>query len=208
MACVAAGHVVPTTASPTPAPVLGLPATDMLALDTLWHDTLAASVTPADDEEVLALVARALQATANEIGLSLDVRPLEHRALPAVQVEATRLPRRLVAVCNNAFQAGSFALQLETIRRLATEAAAIPVALRNGDFTFKPKTKTAHDVARLIAAGGRAVPLAESHLRVATAALTLLAGNSAGSPAWRRATQALSELPFVREILDLDREHV
>ncbi|MEO7736325.1 MAG: ATP-binding protein [Kofleriaceae bacterium] len=206
MACVAAGHVVPSRATTTPAPVTGLPEPDMLRLDTLWQETLAASVTPLEDKGVLSLVADALRAASSERGLSLEVHPVEHHGPPAVRIEAAQLPRRIVGICNNAPQRGSFVGQLAALRLAATEAAAIPIALRNGDFKFQPKSKTAQDVARWFVAGGRAVPLAESHLRGAAAALALLARNSAGSPEWRRATRALSELAFVREILDLDRE--
>jgi hypothetical protein len=200
-ACITARSVVSETTKGTPPP----PPAPPLPLDKLWHETLAATGVPPDGE-VLALVADALRGAAIERGIELDVRTAPSSGVPCVIVEGKTVRRRLVAVCNNPPQRGSFGAQLAFFRLAATKASAIPVALRNGDFKFQSKTKMAQYVGEHVAAGGLAVPLAESHLRVALAARTISATNPAGYLAWRRATQPLCELAFVRQILDVDRE--
>jgi energy-coupling factor transporter ATP-binding protein EcfA2 len=203
-ACIAARAVISVATKIEPPPPLPPPA---LPLDKLWHDTVAATGAPPEgDADVLALVADALRGAAIERGLELDVRTATSSSPPSVIVEGKTVRRRLVAVCNNPPQRGSFGAQLAFLRLAATKASAVPVALRNGDFKFQPKTKMAQHVGEHVAAKGLAVPLAESHLRVAVAARTISAANPAGHLAWRRAEQPLCQLAFVRQILDLDRE--
>lgn len=201
-ACIVAQAVVSVgsgqTAPPGPPP-------PPLSLDKLWHETLAAAVAP-PEAEVLALVADALREAAAERGLALEVRPVTPSSPPSVIIEGKALGRRLVAICNNPPQRGSFGAQLSFLRLAATKASAVPVALRNGDFKFQPKTKMAQHVGELVAAGGLAVPLVESDLRVAMSARTMAAASPAGYAEWRRATQPLCELAFVRQVLDLDRD--
>jgi DNA helicase HerA-like ATPase/energy-coupling factor transporter ATP-binding protein EcfA2 len=208
-ACIAARAVVSVestqtqTAPPGPPP----PPEPPHSLDKLWNETLAATGAPPEgDAEVLALVADALRGAATERGLALDVRAATPGSPASVIIEGAAVRRRLVAVCNNPPQRGSFGAQLASLRGAATKVSAIPVALRNGDFKFQPKTKMAQHVGDHVAAGGLAVPVAESHLRVAMAARTMSAANPAGYADWRRAKQPLGELAFVRQVLELDRE--
>jgi hypothetical protein len=203
--CIAAGAIIPTAggllrSEPSPA---SPPLTPTL-LDTHWQDLLAASAPPEDDSDVLDAVVEALRNAATERGFAIDVRSVADADL--VVVEGPRLSRRALALCNHAPQAGSLAAQLAALRAAAARESAIAVALRSGDFAFRPRTKTAQDVGKLVAAGGLAVGLAEAHLRAAVAARTMAASPPHGYLTWRRARQPLCELPFVRQILELDRE--
>ena len=127
-------------------------------------------------------MADALRGAAIERGVELDVRHVALGVLPHLIIEGKTL--------------------------VATKAPAIAIALRSGDFKFQPKTKMAQYVGAHLADGGLAVPLSEAHLRTAVAAQKLSAGSPTGLLAWRRDRRPLGELAFVRQILELDRDHV
>lgn len=199
-ACMAARSIVPITKSaalPEPPP--------SSLLDKLWQETLASVTSPDTDAEILALVADALHGAATELGIELENHTATLNDPPSVIVEGKTVRRCLVAVCNNQIQDGSFGAQLASLRLAATKASATPVALRNTDFRFQPKSKAAKHVTRYVAAGGLAISLTESHLRVAVAARRILTLSPADYIPWRRATRPLCSLPFVRQILELDR---
>jgi Cdc6-like AAA superfamily ATPase len=209
-ACIAARSIVPvadsgTHTDPRPSGPPPPPAPD---LDRLWSEAQATAAPPPEDDQILAAVADALRGAAIERGVELDVRHAALGVLPHLIIEGKALPRRIVAICNNPPQRGSFGAQLANLRVVASKAPAVAIALRSGDFKFQPKTKMAQYVGTHLAAGGLAVPLSEAHLRIAVAAQQLSAGNPAGLLAWRRDRRPLGELAFVRQILELDRDHV
>lgn len=194
-------HTDPRPPSPPPPP----PAPD---LDRLWSEAQATTTPPPEDDQILAVVADALRGAAIERGVELDVRHAALGVLPHLIIEGKTLSRRIVAICNNPPQRGSFGAQLANLRVVASKASAVAIALRSGDFKFQPKTKMAQYVGMHLAARGLAVPLSEAHLRIAAAAQKLSGGNAAGLLAWRRERRPLGELAFVRQILELDRDHV
>jgi Cdc6-like AAA superfamily ATPase len=208
--CIAARSIVPVADSGThtdprpPGPPPPPPAPD---LDRLWSEAQATATPPQEDDPILAAVADALRGAAIERGGELDVRHAALGVLPHLIIEGKTLPRRIVAICNNPPQRGSFGAQLANLRVVASKASAVAIAVRSGDFKFQPKTKMAQYVGTHLAAGGLAVPLSEAHLRTAVAAQKLSAGNPAGLLAWRRDRRPLGELAFVRQILELDRDH-
>jgi Cdc6-like AAA superfamily ATPase len=208
--CIAARSIVPVADSGThtdprpPGPPPPPPAPD---LDRLWSEAQATATPPQEDDPILAAVADALRGAAIERGVELDVRHAALGVLPHLIIEGKTLPRRIVAICNNPPQRGSFGAQLANLRVVASKASAVAIAVRSGDFKFQPKTKMAQYVGTHLAAGGLAVPLSEAHLRTAVAAQKLSAGNPAGLLAWRRDRRPLGELAFVRQILELDRDH-
>lgn len=213
-ACIAAGSVVSVDSRATgstrvaePPPALAGPPPGV-DLDRLWHETLASATAPPDDEQILSVVADAIRGAAVERGLELEVRPATLAVLPHLVIQGKTLLRRIVAVCNNPPQGGSFGAQLANLRVVASKASAVPIALRNGDFKFQPKTKMAQYMAAHVEAKGIAVPLSEAHLRAAAAGRTMSAANPPGLLAWRRGKQPFGELGFVRQILELDRDHV
>ena len=85
------------------------------------------------------------------------------------------------------------------------KAGVVPFALRSSDWKFKPKTRIALQVGEFIGAGGKAVMLAEHELRAVVAARAMSLANPAGLAEWRQATCPLSQLGFVRNVLDLDK---
>src|SRR5262249_24062677 len=152
---------------------------------------------------ILSLVAHTVRAAATEREVELDIRSSALSVLPHLIVEGKTLPRRVIAVCNNPPQGGHFGAQLANLRVVAKKASAVAVALRSGDFKFQPKSKVAQLVATHIAEQGMAVPLAESELRSAAAVQRMAAANPVGFAAWQRGRQPVSELAFVRHLLEL-----
>ena len=177
------------------------------AFDKLWRDALEqVGAPPEDDASILALVADAIRGAAIERGLEVTVRTAQSGDMPSLIVEGKGVARRVAAICNGAPQRGRFGTQLSALRAAATRASAMPIALRNGEVKFQPKSKMAQHSGELLAAGGLVVALAESQLRTAAAARRLSEQAPEGFAAWRKANPQLSELAFVRKLLDLDRE--
>jgi adenylylsulfate kinase-like enzyme len=197
-ACIAAGSI-------TRAPVLldhpvAAPPASAPDLDRAWNDALAASGgIPDDDIGVLELVADALRAAAEELGTELIVEGNRD----VLVIHGKTLTRRIIEVCNGGPQGGHLGNQLDALRAL-TKSGVIPIALRNSDFQFKPKSKISKQVGELIAAGGRVVVLEERQLRAVGAAAAVAKAHPQAFAAWRRDNRPISHLAFVRAILDLD----
>lgn len=186
----------PPPPEPTPPPVLDL--------DRRWNDALAAATDlPDDDDELLELIAEAIDATARELGLQLEIT----RERTHVAVSGKHVGRRVIAICNRRAQGGQLAAQLEALRGLATNGA-IAVALRNTDWQFTPKTRIAQQVGQFIQKSGRAVAIEERGLRAIVAARALARDNPPGFAQWTRTKRPLSHIAFVRAMLDLDRVRV
>jgi energy-coupling factor transporter ATP-binding protein EcfA2 len=189
-----------TTTAPPPPPA------ETPDLEPLWLEARARASAP-DDADVLALVANTLRAAAIERGMELDIRGSSLAVLPHLIVEGKTLKRRIIALCNNPPQRGSFGAQLANLRVIANKASALAMALRSGDFKFHPKTKMAEWIATHRSEKGATVPLAEAQLRAAAAAQHMASADPPGFTAWRRARQPVCEIAFVRDILELDRDH-
>jgi hypothetical protein len=199
--CIAARAIVHTDTAPPPPPPPGPP--PPIALDAAWAAALERAVVPDDDAQLLALIGDAVRGAAIEQAIEITVSTGES----ALILDGKRRLHRLLAICNAPPQRGSFGQQLANLRAAAGKAHAAPIALRSGEVKFQAKTKSAQHVGELIAARGLLVALTEAQLRVAAAAQALAATAPDGWLAWQRAKQPLSELAFVRQLLDLDRDH-
>jgi energy-coupling factor transporter ATP-binding protein EcfA2 len=198
-ACVAAGAVVGASAHPRPFQPPALPTT--VELDRAWNDALAASGgIPDDDAGVLALVAEALRGAAAEVGLELDVGP--GRAGQLV-VEGKTIARRVLEVCNGGAQGGHLGTQLDSLRALIS-TGIVPIALRNSDFQFKPKSKISKQVGEFLKDGGQTVVLEERQLRAVIAARVVAEAHPQAFGTWQRVNRPIAHLAFVRAILDLE----
>ncbi|HET9627226.1 MAG TPA: DUF87 domain-containing protein [Kofleriaceae bacterium] len=202
--CIAARAIVHGEATPPPArpePAAPAPAP---AIDSAWAQAIERAAIPDDDAALLALVGDAVRGAAIE--LDLDVR-LSAAPGGELILDGKRRLRRMLALCNQPPQRGSLGNQLAGLRAAASKAHAAPIALRTGEVKFLPKSKSAQHVGELIAARGLLVALTEAQLRVAAAARAMHDAPPDGFLAWRKAKQPLSALPFVRQLLDLDRAH-
>ena len=215
-ACVAAGAIVGADPEPAaiaapgptssaravarPAPAMPSAAT-MAELDRAWNDALAAGGgVPDDDAGVLALVADAIRGAADEIGSELAVTAGRGNQLI---VEGTAIARRVLEVCNGGAQGGHLGSQLDHLRALAS-TGVVPIALRNSDFQFKPKSKISKQVGEFLQAGGCTVVIEERQLRAVGAARTVETAHPDAYGAWKRVNRPMLHLAFVRAILDLD----
>jgi len=204
-ACVAAGAIVGASAGSGPvvaalpsAPPPPLPPGE---LDRAWNDALAASGgIPDDDAGVLALVGDALRGAADELGLEISVGPGRARQLI---VEGKVVARRVLEVCNGGAQGGHLGNQLDSLRALIS-TGAVPIALRNSDFQFKPKSKISKQVGEFLKDGGRTVVLEERQLRAVCAARAVAELHPQAFGVWRRANRPIAHLAFVRAIFELD----
>jgi DNA helicase HerA-like ATPase len=199
-ACVAAGAIVGASAGQRPVAPPPAPATTA-ELDRAWNDALAETAAiPDDDGGVLALVGEALRGAADELGIELADGP--GRANQLI-VEGKAIARRVIEICNGGAQGGHLGNQLDGLRALIS-TGVVPIAMRNSDFQFKPKSKISKQVGEFLQAGGRAVVLEERQLRAIGAARSVAQAHPQAFGTWRRVNRPLSHLAFVRAILDLD----
>jgi energy-coupling factor transporter ATP-binding protein EcfA2 len=198
-ACITAGAIVGAPSRdrpPAPPPPAG-----MAELDRAWNDALAAaSGIPDDDAGMLALVAEALRGAADEIGSELSVHAERPKQLI---LEGKALGRRVLEICNGGAQGGHLGNQLDNLRALIA-TGTVPIALRNSDFQFKPKSKISRQIGEFLQAGGRAVVLEERQLRAVHAARSVADAHPHTFGTWRRTNRPMTHLAFVRAILDLD----
>ncbi len=185
----------PPTPPPTDSPPIGP------EIDRAWNDAIGAIVDlPDDDEAILELVAETVRGTALELGVELAV---EREAMHVV-VAGNQVGRRVIAMCNRRPQGGQLGGQLEALRAHLNRGAK-PIAVRSSDWQFKPKTRISQQIGEFLEAGGRTVVLEEHELRVIAAARAFARTHPPGFAAWRRGQRPLSQLAFVRAMLDLDR---
>jgi hypothetical protein len=198
-ACIAAGAVQRAAAPQPPVPPPA-PAPTADDLDRAWNDALAGALEiPEDDDGTLELVGEALRGAAEELELALSIERDGERLV----AESNTIARRVIEICNHSAQGGHLGAQLDALRKLAKKGT-VPVALRNSDFQFRPKSKISRQVGELIAAGGRAIVLEERQLRAVAAARAVAQAHPETFPAWKQANRPLTHLGFVRTILDLD----
>ncbi len=199
--------VSPAWAATTPgvtAPELRPPAS-FPELDRMWNDAIAASAAlPDDDDALLAFVELAIREAVGEADLRLSTRRTGSGATHQLHVEGPTLGHRVIAMTNRAPQGGHLGKQLEGLRKLA-RTGVIPIALRNSDFQFKARSAVSQQVGELVAAGGRTVVLEERELRRVRAARDLADTNPPNFAEWRLIKRPMTQLSFVRQILDLDR---
>src|SRR5262249_14014451 len=104
-------------------------------------------------EAILAIVAAATKACAEETGLTLVTPPRKNGVLRVMlggPIDATELA---IAVTNRGYQRGAFGTQIDALRKAAGNA--IPVAIRTLEF---PRGEVCDNVvAKLLKAGGRRV---------------------------------------------------
>ncbi|MDB4954577.1 MAG: putative ATPase [Myxococcales bacterium] len=199
--CVAAGALIGSAAARAPIASTPPAPPTVETLDRAWNDALVGTTElPADDDGVLSLVAAAMRGAAEELGIALIVR-VEHSQ---VFVDGKTIAPRVLELCNHSAQGGHLGNQLEALHGFL-EKGVIPIALRNSDFQFKPKTKISKQVGELIQAGGRAVVLEERQLRAVQAADLVERAHPATFRDWRKTNRPITHLAFVRSILDLDQ---
>ncbi len=204
--CIAAGELIGHAVA---APVTQLPEAPPAAaelahpdIDRLWNDRRTTTTElPDDDDGVLVIIEQALRAAVHELDLAVTFQL--DRDSGRLLLDGRTLGKRIVAVCNRLPQGGHLGKQLDALKKLASKGS-IPFALRNGDFQFKPKTATATQIGSFLQAGGRTVPIQETELRAMCGFQTLVAAAPAGLDAWRKSARPISQLGFVRAILDLD----
>ncbi|HWM86797.1 MAG TPA: DUF87 domain-containing protein, partial [Kofleriaceae bacterium] len=205
--CMTAGGLVePQRAVPERLVVAPLAVSD---LERAWNDALVQAAEPPDDDAaLLALVARGVQASAEEVGLNVHTALSVSGARPRLTVELHGRPdARVVELCNRAAQGGHLAAQIEALRR-DVAPGHVAVALRTSGFSFGRRTQTARVVGELVAAGGVALGAEDSELRAAVAFTAFAArhGGEAGFGEWRRRARPLAQLSMFRKLLDLDHE--
>ncbi len=187
----------------TPAPMAKPPTQTDAATERAWNDAIvAASGLPEDDDGILGLIQEGIQLAAAELGVEFSVRRERGGGSIYLAVESPQLKRRLVAVCNRQTQGGHLGSALDAWRGRVKEG--IPYLVRSSEWKFRAKTKVVEQFAELIKAGGCAVVIGERDLRAILAARSLMTSKPELGP-WFRSVRPLSQLVFMRQLLDLDR---
>jgi energy-coupling factor transporter ATP-binding protein EcfA2/RecA/RadA recombinase len=203
--CAAAGKIVDMegdegSAAAKPAPVGDA---DLDRIAAAWNDAMHAPgiEVPDDDEEILAVIAAAARACAEETGLSLTTPPRKNGVLRLELAGATQRSGLAIAVTNRGYQGGGFATQIEMLRRGA--AKATPIAVRTLEFPRGPASDKV--LSQLLKAGGRRAYVDASTLRALVAFQKFRpAFPSSRVTAWRRRDRPVSSLPGVAQIFELE----
>ena len=185
---------------------------DTLHLEQAWNDfrTAFAGDVPADDENLAALLAGAIQACGDELetGPRFEAQAQERMVPVECHAPDNTVTRILVGVCNADARGGGLGRQVAEVVERAGEHT--PVLVRSTEFPSNPRTAIAKQIGTLISHGGRRAVVEDSDWR-AMMALPLFRAQHQGDPAfdaWLKQSKPLSLLKSLRTILDLDRAPV
>jgi hypothetical protein len=206
--CIAAGRLVALDSKDL-GKVVPPPRQEATYLEQAWNDLRSAfsGDVPSGDEELAALLARAVRACSKELEAGSWVEAeVEGRM---VQVEChtpdNGVRRLLAGVCNANAQGGKLGKQVAEVVERA--GALTPVLIRSTEFPSNPKTQIAKQIGTLIASGGRRVVVGDPDWR-AMLALPEFQAQHQDEPelaAWLKQSKPLSLLKSLRAILDLDQ---
>ncbi|HEX8111740.1 MAG TPA: hypothetical protein VF516_28610, partial [Kofleriaceae bacterium] len=204
--CAAAGRIVElddggAISDPPPPPRSDA---DLDHIAAAWNDAMHARGidVPDEEDEILAVIGAAARVCADEVGLTLTAPPRRNGALRVQLSAAAESADLAIAVTNRGYQRGSFAGQIEALRKTADKAT--PVAVRTLKFPHGETSDQA--IAQLLKAGGRRVYVDASALRTLVAFQRF---QPAFPPdrvaAWRQRDRPISTLPAMIDIFDLER---
>jgi DNA replication protein DnaC len=203
MRCIAAGEVVETEEDQ--------PIEDFLLVDeglagvsAKWNDAmhLPGIEVPDDDDAILELVRVAADICAAEQGLSLEKASSKDGLLRLQLAGSIGRSSLAIAVTNRGYQGGGFGNQVDALKRAAR--GVVPVAVRTVEFPRGEASDRA--IGQLIKAGGRAIHLDVSTLRILLAFQQFQATQEdARLEEWQRFERPISNLPAIGKIFDLER---
>jgi energy-coupling factor transporter ATP-binding protein EcfA2 len=192
-------------ALPDAKPPLSLP--PPADLEQAWVDfrsSFKASL-PAEDADVAALLAWAIEAGGDELGgtTRFVVKPGEEESLEVtVQPGGSQL---FIALCERNPQGGALGRQMAEALRAA--ASKVPVFVRTSDFPSSTGTTVAEQLTKLFRKGGRRVVVGDSELRELVALRAFREKNAGQSAltAWSRSAKPITRLKAVGDMLGLER---
>lgn len=187
--------------TPQPAEPVGV-----VPLEQVWDVFRASAQVPDDDLELAKSLAKALAWCSDEFAPAESVAARRRdRLIEVDQVRRDQSRRQmLVGVCDRSAQGGGLGKQIKELEQSRGERSIVMV--RSTDFPASSKTKVACEIARLIAAGARAVVIENSDWR-AMSAMEAFRGRHAQDPrfsGWLKEFRPLTGLISIRRILDLD----
>jgi energy-coupling factor transporter ATP-binding protein EcfA2 len=172
-------------------------------ISAAWNDALHASGVeiPDSDDELLALLADAARAVADELGLSVVV-PKKTGVLHVRLAGPKEQAELAIGITNKTYRGGMFGQQLEALRRGA--GSATPVAVRTLEFPRGVACEKA--VAQLLKGGGRRSYVDAATLRTLAAFQRFRPDvPEARMTAWKQRDRPISNLPPMIELFDLER---
>jgi len=176
-----------------------------VALDQAWNDfrVVHSQPPPEQDADLAELLGWALNHAAEE----LDPGPRFEAQAEGEVIQVAIAPgeqRLRVAFCNQGFQRGALARQIEQARKDAR--GKTPVVVRTSSFPTSPKSEAALELGKLLSKGGRSAVLEDSDARLIVS-LRMFREHHQAHPDfanWLRSAQPLTQLKPVRDILDLE----
>lgn len=176
-------------------------APDITLIAAAWNDATHATgiEVPDTEEPILALLAAAAQAIADENDLSISA-PKKTDVLRLKLSSESDSTDLVLDVTNRSYHRGAFGNQLEELRRNAR--GSTPVAVRTLPFPRGPASEKA--VAQLLKAGGRRAYIDEATLRTLVAWQNFHPAFSESSVTeWKRRDRPISSLAPIAEMFDL-----
>ncbi len=182
----------------------------ILDLSKQWDDHLIKfTEVSLEKESILSLFEWALKQYNKETtnGLKITARQQNQQlAVDILTANGQENDQLQLRVCNKRASGGALAKEIKELAEAAQ--GCTPVAIRFSDFPSNPKTKIAKIIDKFLNDGGKCVVVTDDDLQTMNALQNFLEEHSEHPEfeAWHQTTQPLSNLPSLKQLLDLEQQ--
>lgn len=169
-----------------------------------WNDFLVTVKEPESEQEMARLIAWALEHIREE---SPEAKPIQARVEDSYVFARHGAAQVAVGVCEKAAQGGGLGNQVDSLRQLASEQGARPVAVRSTEYPRPGRGKISEKLKGIIEDGGRRLIISGAEWR-RLSGLKQFMSRAPATPelrAWLQQDRPLGGINAIREILDLDQ---
>lgn len=176
---------------------------DVASWPQRWNDfrTVSNPSLPKKDSELADLLAWGVNQLASQTQTTLradSAADLVHLTIKATQAVA--------GICEGSAQGGKLARQIESVKQAATGSGRDGIVVRSTEFAKSPRAQVYTILAELLKANGRHVRFPEADWRALSAwrAFAQEHQSNHGFRSWVETARPLSELPGLRDLVQLD----
>jgi len=198
-ASVVAGSITP----PATLAVSDKPAESTAEISREWNDFLVSVKEPENEQEMLRLMAWALENVGQELATPMHI---EAQAEDGYVVARHGEKQLTVGVCEKGAQGGALGRQVDSLRERASQQGACPVAVRSTEYPRPGKGKISEKLKGLIEDGGRRLVITDTEWR-RMRGLKQFMSRGPETPelrTWLQQDRPLGGINAIREILELD----
>jgi hypothetical protein len=202
-ASVGAGRVTaPAMVSPSDKPAESI--TESTAeISREWNDFLVSVKEPENEQEMLRLMAWALENVGQELPTPMQIQVQAEDGYVVARHGDAQLT---VGVCEKGAQGGALGRQVDSLRERASQQGARPVAVRSTEYPRPGKGKISEKLKGLIEDGGRRLVITDTEWRRMRGLKQFMSRGPATPElrTWLQQDRPLGGITAIREILELD----